>query len=231
MGFVSRNIRLSNLNVRHRSPFIFSSSNPIQINSCWKRWDSSNLYALTGEEFPVSSFETFEPVLDGSAAFSFALIAVLFTSLITRARKVEDAAMKRKAAVEKLRVARTKELSDGIDASIAIRELEDALKEEEELRTVIPGVRIRAPGSLQNSDKDQVKQLLKDNVPDIINIGQSENDELEGGISNGSKLLLGGIIFSQLFLLYILSFDPMEASTLFTSLNGPPPDNLPFSSW
>ena len=116
MGFVSRNIRLSNLNVRHQSPFIFSSSNPIQINSRWKRWDSSNLYALTGEEFPVSSFETFEPVLDGSAAFSFALIAVLFTSLITRARKVEDAAMKRKAAVEKLRVARTKELSDGIDA-------------------------------------------------------------------------------------------------------------------
>ena len=175
----------------------------------------------------IVSDVSFEPVLDVGAASAFSVIAILFVFLITKANAVETATTKRKSAMEKLRVARTKELTGGESAEVALKILEDALKEEENLRTIIPGIRIRAPNSLQEEDKEQIRILLKFNetsqeklspiiasyLEPTVDVDPSSAGRSNVGISNGSKFVLGAIMISQLFLLYILSFDPMKEST------------------
>lgn len=51
------------------------------------------------------------------------------------------------------------------------------------------------------------------------------------GFSNGAIAIMTLIAISQIALLYMLSFDPMKANDVFTSVSGPPPSDLPFSSW
>lgn len=170
---------------------------------------------------------SFDPVLDVSALSAFSVIAIVFTFLMARASAVENATTKRKDATEKLRDARKQELVGGDSASLALKQLEDALKEEETLRTIIPGIRIRAPNSLQDDDKDQIRMLLKidetseepkyptiSSFLELVNESKSSLTE-QNGISNVSKFILGAIVVLQLFLLYILSFDPMKGSDVF----------------
>ena len=203
---------------------------------------SERLLALVSESDFVSSASpssTFDPVVDVSAASAFSLIAVVFSLLIARASAVDKATTRRKVAMDELRTARTQELTGAANPDLAVKELEEALKEEERLRTIIPGIRIRAPDSLQGKDKDQVRQLLKtadsaneyDETSSILS--SSKNFEPEpGSMSNGSKVVLGAIMISQILLLFILSFDPMQASNVFDSVGGgEPPSDLPFSSW
>eukprot|EP00814_Leptocylindrus_danicus_P021560 CAMPEP_0116016812 /NCGR_PEP_ID=MMETSP0321-20121206/7694_1 /TAXON_ID=163516 /ORGANISM="Leptocylindrus danicus var. danicus, Strain B650" /LENGTH=137 /DNA_ID=CAMNT_0003486923 /DNA_START=306 /DNA_END=719 /DNA_ORIENTATION=- len=134
--------------------------------------------------------------------------------------------MTRRERIEDLRVARTVELTNGIDASPAIEALKDAIREEDNLRTIIPGVRIRAPNSMQDKDKDLVRQLLRaptdgegnvidneDSSSSLTPLLTKENQEESEGMSGAAKVVLGVIAFSQIVLLYILSFDPMATAS------------------
>jgi len=59
-----------------------------------------------------------------------------------------------------------------------------------------------------------------------------ENESASGdGMSNGSKAVLFSIALVQIALLVVLSFDPMASNSVFTSIAGEPPVDLPLSSW
>mmetsp|Transcript_29115 Transcript_29115/g.45247 ORF Transcript_29115/g.45247 Transcript_29115/m.45247 type:complete len:232 (-) Transcript_29115:3-698(-) len=186
----------------------------------------SNVGSLQVLSSSTSAADRFEPTVDVAATSSFLIIALVFSLLLARANAVEKAAMKRRERIEDLRVARTVELTNGIDASPAVEAVKEALREEDDLRTIIPGVRIRAPNSMQDKDKDLVRQLLRaptneegnaidneDNSSSLSPLLAKEDQEESEGMSGAAKVVLGVIAFSQLVLLYILSFDPMATAS------------------
>jgi hypothetical protein len=157
---------------------------------------------------------------------SFLVIVIVFSLLQMRIREVESAVERRKVALVQLRVVKSKELSsagkDRPDSTVvagALKEYEDALQGEENLRTLLPGVRIVAPGRSAASSAEDVraaKQFLG------IDLEPVQNDEEDRkGLAAGSVAILAVVALSQLGLLYMLSFDPMDA------LGG----NPPLSSW
>jgi hypothetical protein len=147
-----------------------------------------------------------------------------------RIRAVEEAVERRKAALAQLRVVKSKELSsvgderpDASAVAAALREYENALRGEENMRTLFPGVKIVAPnGPAAASAEDVIaaKQFLG------IDLEPARNDDKEEtkGLSAGSIALLAVVALSQLALLYMLSFDPMASYGI---LGG----NTPPSSW
>ena len=174
----------------------------------------------------TTSVDTFEPTIDVAATTSFLLIAVVFSLLFARQNAVEKAAVKRRELIEDLRVARTVELTNGVDASPAVEALKEAIREEDNLRTIIPGVRIRAPNSMQDKDKDLVRQLLRasadaegnviddgDDSSSLTSLLTKENQEDNVVMSGAAKVVLGVVACSQLVLLFILSFDPMTTAS------------------
>lgn len=140
-----------------------------------------------------------------------------------RIREVEGAVERRKVALVQLRVVKSKELSsagkDRPDSTVvagALKEYEDALQGEENLRTLLPGVRIVAPGRSATSSAEDVraaKQFLGIDLEPV----QNDDKEDRKGLAAGSVAILAVVALSQLGLLYMLSFDPMAA------LGGSPP--------
>lgn len=181
----------------------------------------------------------FEPVVNTPALGSFLFIAIGFLLLQLRIGAIKKAVSRRQTALEELRAIKANELFDaGVNRpsaealSVALVEYESALQNEENMRTLIPGVRLRAPNNVRNSEKDvsAAKQFLgvdlkptENNVP--------EASEGKDGLSAGAVAVLVLVALSQIALLYMLSFDPMTASSVFTDLGGAPPANLPRSSW
>lgn len=197
----------------------------------------------------VTTVQTsFEPVVNIPALFSFVLIAAVFSILQFRINAVARAAERREQALKTLRTVKSLELSSSdvgeesqrpseYDVSMALADYEDALREEENLRTVIPGVaRIVAPNdpNRREEDVEAARRFLGMNIGDVSEGNAGENSEEAApkkGFSNGSLAILAAVALSQLALLYMLSFDPMATSQVFTSVGGEPPSDLPFSSW
>lgn len=209
----------------------------------------------------ITPIQEFEPVLNVEAAASFAIIAVVFTLLQLRINAVSNAAKRRSLALEALRKAESLQLSAsdvGIEASDrpteeqvinAKQEYENALREEMGLRTIIPGVRIVAPNDPKRDEEERAaaKRFLGwgseefEDDPNENDVGGSktleqsagvdQNSNVEGGLSNSAKLILGGVASMLIVLLWTLSFDPMTADQVFTSVGGSPPSDLPLSSW
>ena len=105
--------------------------------------------------FPV---RWFKPVVDVPALWT--TVVVLGGALLLRLRQsaIVEAAETRASALEHLRTAKAKEL--GNEASLgevrrAVRTYRAALDEEERLRTLLPGIRLRAPNNPQKSELDR----------------------------------------------------------------------------
>ena len=138
----------------------------------------------------------------------------------------------------------------------AKKEYEDALRSELNLRTVIPGVRIVAPNDPKRDEEERAaaKRFLGwgsdefgDDESEIDNMDKSKRRRLNNGsannqnnaldndtvkgLSNGANTLLFGVGTMLILLLWTLSFDPMQADQVFTTLGGAPPSDMPFSSW
>lgn len=134
----------------------------------------------------------------------------------------------------------------------------DALLNETKLRTIIPGVRIVAPNrpdasdenvaaakyfldmNLLSDDKEKVDEdlskswLLNSRANEKSSRKMEKEDsesDLFRGFSSFPIFIMASIVTSQILLLFVLSFDPMKSSDIFTSISGPPPSDLPFSSW
>lgn len=192
----------------------------------------------------IETVPTFEPVVNYPALVSFLFIAITFGLLQMRINMVQTASVRRKDALKGLRQAKASQLSSS-NADMpedyvqnALFAYKNALIEEENLRTIIPGVRIAAPNNPVNSEEDvkYAKQYLG------LDLSASENNEISqnsqrrnestmkrnnmsmdsNSMSLGSKLILGIVGMSQLFLLCLFSFDPMTSVDVFGEVAGSP---------
>lgn len=141
-------------------------------------------------------------------------------------------------------------LSDRV--AIARDEYENSLRAEMDLRTIVPGVRIVAPNDPKRDEEERAaaKRFLgwggeefgDDPDDDIARKGlgsegstggdvQSKGNDVNAGISNSAKVILFGTASMLIVLLWALSFDPMVADQVLTTLGGSPPSNMPLSSW
>lgn len=249
------------IHIRRISTSKFMSVNMIEPSYVVADADSmSTATSLDG----ITPIQQFEPVLNIQAATSFIIIAIVFTLLQLRINAVSSAAKRRSTALEELRKIESLQLSepDGIEDQVnkAKLEYETALRNELDLRTIIPGVRIVAPndpkrdaeeranakrflgwtddeeilffGTDDDGDNNVITpslQLLEKNANGNI----QQQDENNGpGISNSSKLILGGVASTLMLLLIGLTFlDPMLADQVFTAIEGSPPSDMPLSSW
>ena len=210
----------------------------------------------------ITPIQQFEPVLNTPAATSFIIIAIVFTLLQLRINAVSSAAKRRSTALEELRKIESLQLSepDGIEDQVnkAKLEYETALRNELDLRTIIPGVRIVAPGDPKRDAEERANamrflgwtddefgitdddddnnvitpslQLLEKNANG--NSFQQQDEKNGPGLSNSSKLILGGVASTLILLLIGLTFlDPMLADQVFTAIEGSPPSDMPLSSW
>lgn len=207
----------------------------------------------------VTPIQDFEPVLNTGAASSFFIIAVVFTLLQLRINSVSSAAKRRTSALEALRKVESLQLSaldadrpTEVQVSNAKSEYENALREEMGLRTIIPGVRIVAPNDPKRDEEERANaerflgwgsDEFGDDEEEIID--RKNNLELEErngnaggtddtkswGMSGAAQLVLLGTASMLIVLLWTLSFDPLVADQVFTTLGGNPPSNMPLSSW
>lgn len=167
---------------------------------------------------PLESPTVFEPVVNMPALSAFLFVAVVFSLLQLRINTVSKAAERRRDALEILREVKSKELSSEGEISAeevanAVTSYQQALEEEESSRTIIPGVRIVTPTNAPSKeDMAAAKQFLGvDLDPD-----SGSRDEKQGdGLPPAAVGLLAIVGFSQLALLYMLSFDPMATSATF----------------
>ena len=136
----------------------------------------------TVEAATATATATFEPVLLGAAATTTAFepvlnvpalvasLGILVGAAVLRWRQsaIATAAEQRIQARQRLRELKTEELTrgdGGNNAQIqqAVLNYEQALQKEGQLRTIVPGIALRAPNNPINSDKDQqaIQQFLK----------------------------------------------------------------------
>lgn len=149
---------------------------------------------------------TFEPVVDVPALL--ATFLVLAGALLLRLRQsaIANAADTRASALEDLRTTKTKELSQAASpeqVQRAVQTYQAALDEEERLRTLLPGIRLRAPNNPQKSEMDQqaVRQFLGPNATTFVNesneqdAAQSSVPDEDAPFSIGPVLGLGALLF------------------------------------
>jgi len=126
----------------------------------------------------------------------------------------------------------------------AKKEYENALKAELDLRTIVPGVRIVAPNDPKRDEEERAaaKRFLgwgndefgddpADESSQLDNAGCSKQGGSNAGLSTSAKAVLAGVASVLIILLWTLSFDPMVADQVFTSVGGSPPAGMPLSSW
>eukprot|EP00584_Thalassiosira_punctigera_P023053 CAMPEP_0172555392 /NCGR_PEP_ID=MMETSP1067-20121228/58392_1 /TAXON_ID=265564 ORGANISM="Thalassiosira punctigera, Strain Tpunct2005C2" /NCGR_SAMPLE_ID=MMETSP1067 /ASSEMBLY_ACC=CAM_ASM_000444 /LENGTH=277 /DNA_ID=CAMNT_0013343909 /DNA_START=22 /DNA_END=855 /DNA_ORIENTATION=+ len=213
----------------------------------------------------ITPIQEFEPVLNTEAAASFVIIAIVFTLFQLRINAVSSAARRRSSALEALRKTESLQLSAsdvGVDpldrpteeqVQRAKNEYERALREEIDLRTIMPGVRIVAPndpkrdkeemaaakrflgwGSEEFGEVDSEDVAIGNNgvrLEGSDGNGSFQKKQSDEGLSNSANFLLLGVASMLIVLLWTLSFDPMVADQVFTTLGGSSLQNIPLTSW
>lgn len=258
-GAVSRTSIIGSRRTRSHTPLYFSSLSPDGTDKAF-RAVASNIFSshsTLSDAAMVSQVpsQTFEPVVNMPAVFAFLFISVVFSLLQIRISGINRAAGRRSEALQILREVKSIQLSASDlsgeesrpsknDVARALAEYEKALREELDLRTVIPGVRIVAPNDPKGQEDDlrAVRQFLDmdiseggEIVPIASDITEEEPSSVvksqETGMSSGSKAVLAAVALVQVLLLVLLSFDPMTADNFFTIIGGQPPEGGPLSSW
>ena len=164
---------------------------------------------------------TFEPVLNVPALGTFVVIMSMALVLYLRVGAISDAAERRIAALEELREVKSKELSNEVSSeqvALAVAEYETALTQEEDLRTLLPGVRIRAPNNPVVSERDQqaARQFLSNST---VILPPDDSSSRTSSLSPLAITLLVTFLFgTQLFLFAFLAMDDTTATQVFNSI-------------
>ena len=164
----------------------------------------------------------FEPQADWTAVGTFVSIMVVFGLLVKRTLAVEQTVVEREAALAVVRRLKAQSLQgsgSALELQEALGRYEVAVRKEERLRNIIPGVvRIVPPSSgsaVEESARDAAKQFLgKD-----YDIGIPKREDNPSGrlpyLALGILVVLG---MSLTGLLFLLSFDPMTDSSFLNNL-------------
>jgi uncharacterized membrane protein len=160
----------------------------------------------------------FEPVLDVQALSIFLVISIVFTALSVRTNQVEAGVKERNRALEKLREVKAKELAGGVVdrgvIQLALNEYEDAVRKEENLRTIIPGlVSIVAPSSASKKEED-ARAIAQQFLGKDFEIGSNKREEVEN--RNVPILALVAVIALVIFqgaLFFAVTNDMMASSS------------------
>jgi hypothetical protein len=111
--------------------------------------------------------QEFEPIINLPALSAFLLISIVFTLLQIRINAVSRAAQRRSRALDALRIVESLQLSgggsdnnaSGVDMETRVieakKEYENALREELDLRTILPYVRIVAPNDPKRDEEQR----------------------------------------------------------------------------
>lgn len=183
----------------------------------------------------ITPIREFEPIVNVPAASAFVLIAVVFALLQLRINAVSTAAIRRSNALENLRRVESLQLSgddsmrpNEADVAAAKDAYEWALREELNLRTIIPGVRIVAPNDPKRDEEQRAaaKRFLgwdSDQFDDDAEIKESGGIQQQAssndgeGLSAGAQIMLFGVASILIVLLWAISFDPMSPTGSITS--------------
>ncbi len=168
--------------------------------------------------------QQFEPQTDWTALGTFVSIMLVFLLLVRRTAAVEQAVMERDAALNVVRRLKSKEL-EGSDAGVALAvqqalgRYEAAVLEEERLRNIVPGVVRIVPPSSGNAAEEVARDAAKQFLGKDYDIGVPKREENPSGklpmIALGILAFLG---VSLTGLLFLLSIDPMTASSILKDL-------------
>jgi hypothetical protein len=181
---------------------------------------------------------TFEPVLHVPALGSFVLIMTMALLLQWRVAAINQAADTRITALKTLRQAKANQLTNNYDQNetleqvqAAVQAYQEALAKEEEFRTLLPGIRIRAPNNQNPSDWQAAQQLLlgtnATTSSTFLQLQQEQQQqqqqrEEEDMPSKFPPLALGALwafVFgSQILLFLFLSMNDTMATEVFNSL-------------
>lgn len=181
-----------------------------KLSNAIKRSNSEGLLTTTARLFATDATVTsFEPVLNLPAFFAFAIIAAVFGLLQWRVTQIEQAVEDRQEALEALRSEKAAQLSNGDDngrVEEATEAYTSAYWKVERLRTLAPGIRIRAPTENQANSRG-AQQFLGIEPP---------APEEEGAAGNTiaptvAAVLLGFIALTQIGLLLLFATDPLNA--------------------
>lgn len=194
--------------------------------------DSSAGSTSVGQVIPIANFDTtstfepvvFEPVLNVPALITFLFITTIFSALIIRTNQVEDAVQTRKRMQEEVRSMKLKEMSEGMvspeQKQQTLQLYEDAVRQEENLRNILPGVRI-VPPSASDRKEEEARAIAKEYLGQDFNIGvpkrYNEKRDDEGGVSSVAIGVLAVVALSQVGLLFFFNFgaDPMSGNDTF----------------
>jgi hypothetical protein len=169
---------------------------------------------------PDSLSQDFSPVLNVPALISFLVIALAFVSLQVRVTSIGEAADRRTEALKELRLLKSQQLegkvtTDQVDE--ALEKYEQTFNEVEQLRSVLPNVRIRPPpvsaGLAQTRMKENeaaAQQFL--GIEPTMDVDDDNKDQGKGGLSLPLAAVLGLVLLSQISLLMLLTSDPMSSS-------------------
>jgi hypothetical protein len=205
---------------------LFNDEQSVSSFSSFSVWISSEATSISdAAAASTSTMKEFEPITDWTALGTFASIMFVFILLVRRTQAVERAVMEREASLELVRTLKSKALSSSDDNDTTAASLEQALEryeaavvQEEQLRTIVPGVRIVPPTAGSKADENAAmaaKQFLgKD-----FDIGIPKQEENPSGklpmVALGILAVLG---VSLTGLLILLSMDPTTASSLLNDL-------------
>ena len=195
---------------------------------------------------------TFEPVLNVPAFTVFLFIMSIFVFLQWRTRAIDIAAFERNVALRQLRSLKALELSDPTmfngpngnndnnKVQVALEEYQRAYDRVEELRTIVPGVRIVSPpSSNMNRQQQQEHEIaaqqflgitpLKDEddenhgtsgtEPNKLKRIHEESHSLTTSPTMVRNVLLAIVAISQIALfLFLIGTDPMMTSSFSSSI-------------
>lgn len=179
---------------------------------------------------------TFEPIVNVPALGAFLLIFTLYSFLVTKQNAIKDAAEKRKQALINVRQTKSNQLAgkdivamsdgdDGIDDSIEVQRALAAYKEailnEESVRTIAPGIRIRAPDGISEEDRLAAKQFVgidfqqtdEKQEPQLKLLFEKRDDKI--GFSNTAVVIMGLLVTALLGVqVLILNLENQTSSSL-----------------
>ncbi|VEU37296.1 unnamed protein product [Pseudo-nitzschia multistriata] len=188
--------------------------------------------STTPTTVPIANFDTssdfepivFEPILNVPALVTFVSIMAVFSALILRTNQVEDAVQERKRRQEEVRDLKAREVGEGTVAPEQIEQTlrlyEDAVRKEERLRNILPGVRIVPPSSSDRRE-EEAQAIAKQYLGEDFNIGVPKryNEKIEdteggGGLPGAAIGVLAVVALSQVGLLAFFNFgaDPMSGN-------------------
>mmetsp|Transcript_3714 Transcript_3714/g.10536 ORF Transcript_3714/g.10536 Transcript_3714/m.10536 type:complete len:263 (-) Transcript_3714:404-1192(-) len=182
---------------------------------------------------PVANFDTsstfepvvFEPILNVPALVTFVGITTVFSALIVRTNQVEDAVQNRKKRQEEVRALKAREVGEGTVSPKELRDTleryEQAVRTEESLRNLVPGVVRIVPPSASDKREEEARAIARQYLGRDFDIGVPKRDTTtmtEGGEGGGLPGAAIGVLvlvaLSQVGLLAFFNFgaDPVTGN-------------------